>query len=222
MKNRMRIPTRSVGARNRRAALNWALAGCLALAAGLFLLMNPMKSAAEPEKTPPAKTETATLGGGCFWCLEAMYQTVDGVVSVTSGYAGGTKVDPTYKEVCTGRTGHAEVVQIEYDPSRITYGQLLDLFWQAHDPTTMNRQGADEGTQYRSIILYQNEQQKEAATKSKAAAAADFSSPIVTEIVPLKHFYRAEEYHQDYFRKNPNAPYCAMVIRPKLDKFKKH
>jgi peptide-methionine (S)-S-oxide reductase len=167
------------------------------------------------------QTETATLGGGCFWCTEAVFQMLPGVKSVTSGYAGGTKENPTYKEVCTGETGHAEVIQIEYDPKVISYEKLLDVFWEAHDPTTLNRQGADSGTQYRSIILYSSEAQKAAAEKSKAEAQRHFNRPIVTEIVPLRMFYKAEGYHQDYYRENPNQPYCRVVIRPKVEKFEK-
>lgn len=166
----------------------------------------------------------ATFGGGCFWCTEALYETLKGVKSVTSGYAGGAKPNPSYKEVCTGTTGHAEVIQVEYDPSIITYRDLIDVFWDAHDPTTLNRQGADVGPQYRSIILFHNEAQKEAAKASIKEASSRFDEPITTEVVPLKEFYPAEDYHQDYFKKNPNAPYCAFVIAPKLQKFlkKKH
>jgi peptide-methionine (S)-S-oxide reductase len=167
------------------------------------------------------KTELATLGGGCFWCTEAVYQMLPGVKSVTSGYAGGTTPNPTYKQVCGGGTGHAEVVQIEYDPQALSYGKLLETFWQVHDPTTLNRQGADSGTQYRSIILYRNAAQKEAAEKSKAEAQKQFDKPIVTEIVPLTTFYKAEDYHQDFYRQNPEQGYCRMVIRPKVEKFEK-
>jgi peptide-methionine (S)-S-oxide reductase len=144
-----------------------------------------------------------------------------GVKSVASGYAGGTTENPTYKELCTGGTGHAEVIQIEFDPKTVSYGKILDTFWEAHDPTTLNRQGADSGTQYRSIILYGSEEQKVAAERSKSEAQKHFDKPIVTEIVPLKHFYKAEEYHQDYFRSNPNQPYCRAVIQPKVEKFEK-
>ena len=164
--------------------------------------------------------EKATLGGGCFWCIEAVFERLDGVQSVVAGYAGGSKLNPTYKEVCAGTTGHAEVAQITYDPSKISYKQLLDVFWEAHDPTTLNRQGADVGTQYRSVIFYQNEQQKQIAEKSKAEARKDFKSAMVTEIKPLSIFYEAENYHQDYYNNNPNAPYCTFVIRPKLEKLK--
>ncbi len=172
-------------------------------------------------KTQTHDLELATLGGGCFWCIDAVFERLDGVKKVTSGYAGGTIARPTYEEVCSGSTGHAEVVQISFDPAKISYEKLLEVFWQAHDPTTLNRQGPDFGTQYRSIILYQNEKQKAAAEKSRAEAAKKFTSPIVTEIVPLKEFYPAENYHQDYFRLNGHAPYCRFVIAPKVEKLKK-
>ncbi len=165
-----------------------------------------------------AAHEKATLAGGCFWCLEAVYKRISGVVSVTSGYAGGEVPNPTYKEVCTGQTGHAEVVQIEYDPAIIGYEQILDLFWEAHDPTTLNRQGADVGTQYRSAIFYHNEEQKKKARDSKEQAQEKFSDPIVTEITELDTFYPAEDYHQDYFDLNPQAGYCRVIIEPKLKK----
>jgi peptide-methionine (S)-S-oxide reductase len=167
------------------------------------------------------RTELATLGGGCFWCTEAVFQMLPGVKSVTSGYAGGTKENPTYKEVCRGETGHAEVIQIEFDPAVISYEKLLETFWEVHDPTTLDRQGNDTGTQYRSIILYRDEAQKAVAEKSRAEAQQHFRQPIVTEIVPLKQFYPAEAYHQDYYRQNPSQPYCRMVIRPKVEKFEK-
>jgi peptide-methionine (S)-S-oxide reductase len=181
----------------------------------------------EPRSTLPMtanaqnKTETLVLGGGCFWCLDATYQLVPGVKSVVSGYAGGSAVNPSYESVCTGGTGHAEVVKIEYDPAQVTLEKLLEFFWSIHDPTTLNSQGADHGTQYRSIILYANDAQKTAAEKSKAEAQAKLSDPITTEIVPLKVFYAAEDYHQDYFRKNPNAGYCRFVVKSKVDKAKK-
>jgi peptide-methionine (S)-S-oxide reductase len=164
--------------------------------------------------------EKATFGAGCFWCVEAVFERVEGVHSVEAGYAGGTTPDPSYEQVCTGKTGHAEVAQISYDPEKVTYTGLLDIFWRAHDPTTLNRQGADVGTQYRSAIFYHNEQQKTAAEESKARAERLFKNPIVTQIVPLTKFYPAENYHQDYFRNNPGAPYCVYVIKPKLDKLK--
>ena len=163
-------------------------------------------------------TQHATFGGGCFWCLEAVFERVDGVKAVTSGYAGGAMPDPNYKEVCNGDTGHAEVIQIEFDSKKVSYEQLLEVFWAAHDPTTLNRQGADQGTQYRSVILYEGEAQKAAAEKSKAAEQKEFGGKVVTEIVPLTKFYPAETYHQDYYRNNTHAPYCMMVITPKLKK----
>jgi peptide-methionine (S)-S-oxide reductase len=167
------------------------------------------------------KTELATLGGGCFWCTEAIYQMLPGVKSVVSGYAGGKTENPTYKQVCEGDTGHAEVIQIEFDPAVISYEKILETFWEAHDPTTLNRQGADTGTQYRSVIFYHSDAQKAAAEKSKAAAQKDFIQPIVTEISPLPKFYKAEGYHQDYYRNNPSQGYCRAVIKPKVDKFEK-
>jgi peptide-methionine (S)-S-oxide reductase len=190
----------------------------------LYSIHNFNSMTAAPDSSTDEKaagTELATLGGGCFWCTEALFETFEGVRSVVSGYAGGTTPNPTYKQVCSGSTGHAEVIQIEFDPAKISYEQLLGIFWEIHDPTTLNRQGADEGTQYRSIILYHNEAQKRAAEKSKAAASKRFKDPITTEIVSAGRFYTAEEYHQDYFRKNPNAPYCAYVISPKFKKLQK-
>ena len=165
-------------------------------------------------------TERATFGGGCFWCTEALFQTVKGVKSVTSGYAGGKTANPTYEQICSGATGHAEVIQIAFDPRDVSYGHLVDVFWNAHDPTTLNSQGADHGTQYRSIILYENAAQQAAAEASKKKAQAQFTSPIVTEIAPLAKFYPAEIYHQNYFKNNRRAPYCTVVIQPKLEKFK--
>jgi peptide-methionine (S)-S-oxide reductase len=167
------------------------------------------------------KTEIADLGGGCFWCMEAVFERLPGVISVTSGFAGGTTENPTYQQVCTETTGHAEVTEIEFDPAKISYQKLLEVFWQAHDPTTLNRQGADEGTSYRSIILYRDKKQELLAEKSKLEAQKDFHNPIVTEIVPLKKFYKAEDYHQEYFDNNSNAPYCQAVIAPKLEKLEK-
>lgn len=193
----------------------------LTMALATSLLLGSMSAAFSSSTMNTNKTELATFGGGCFWCLEALFQMVPGVKAVTSGYAGGTKENPTYHEVCSGTTGHAEVVQIEFDPAKISYEELLAKFWEAHDPTTLNRQGADTGTQYRSIILYHNEAQKLAAEKSKAEAQKELSRPIVTQIVPLKKFYAAEAYHQDYFRNNPDQGYCQMVIRPKVEKFEK-
>jgi len=179
--------------------------------------------AAEPADKKMSTTNTmelATFGGGCFWCVEAVFERLDGVASVTSGYAGGKKEKPTYQEVCSGNTGHAEVIQLAFDPKKISYDKLLEIFWEAHDPTTMNRQGADIGTQYRSVIFYHSDAQKTAAEKSKSTAQWRFPAPIVTEITPLTVFYKAEDYHQDYFRNHPNAPYCAVVISPQLEKLK--
>lgn len=169
----------------------------------------------------PEKTETLVLGGGCFWCLEGAYEIVPGVVDVESGYAGGHVKHPTYEQVCGKHTGHAEVVKITYDPAQVSLERLFELFWVVHDPTTLNRQGADTGPQYRSIILYTNEAQKTAAEKAIAAAQPNFPNKIVTEVVPLKEYYVAEDYHQDYFRKNPTAGYCQAVVRKKVDKVKK-
>jgi peptide-methionine (S)-S-oxide reductase len=177
---------------------------------------------AQPTNTMnPIKTELATFGGGCFWCMEAVFERLPGVKSVTSGFAGGHTANPTYPQVCTGDTGHAEVTQIEFDPAGVSYEKLLEVFWQAHDPTTLNRQGADEGTQYRSLILYHGEAQKLAAEKSKAAAQKNFQHPIVTEIAPFTKFYPAGDYHQAYYDNNSNAPYCRAVIAPKLEKLEK-
>lgn len=185
----------------------------------LLSLSTPMLMANDTSPSSPAKTETAVFGGGCFWCLDAVYHYVPGILSITSGFAGGTTPNPTYDQVCTGRTGHAEVIRITYDPSKVTYGQLLDLFWKAHDPTTLNRQGADVGTQYRSIILTASPEQTAEAEASKKKAQALFSSPIVTEIKPLQAFYPAEQYHQEYYQNNKDRnPYCQAVIAPKLRK----
>ncbi len=167
--------------------------------------------------------DTATFGAGCFWCVEAIFQRVKGVISVQSGYMGGSVKNPTYREVCTGRTGHAEVCQIIYDPSVISFDELLEIFWQTHDPTTLNRQGADVGTQYRSVIFYHSEFQKQRAEyfKEKLNQEKAFDAPVVTEISPASIFYKAEDYHQNYYNLNPNQGYCTFVIAPKLEKFKK-
>jgi peptide-methionine (S)-S-oxide reductase len=169
-----------------------------------------------------AGTERATLGGGCFWCLEAVYEEMDGVKSVVSGYAGGDDSGkPNYKEVCSGETGHAEVVQVTFDPEVVSYGVLLDVFFQIHDPTTKDRQGADVGTQYRSIILTHDDVQREAAAAEIAVQSKRWPNPIVTEVAPLEKFHAAEEYHQDYFKRNPSQAYCQMVVRPKVEKARK-
>lgn len=163
-------------------------------------------------------TEKIILGGGCFWCLDGVYRKVKGVKNVVSGYAGGKTENPTYESVSNGNTGHAEVTQIEFDPNIIKLEQLLDIFWQIHDPTTLNRQGADEGTQYRSIILYSNEDQKIIAEKSLKAAQQFYTDPIVTEVKSLDEFYPAEDYHQNFYESNRNYPYCRIVIDPKVKK----
>jgi peptide-methionine (S)-S-oxide reductase len=167
--------------------------------------------------------DTATFASGCFWCTEAIFERVNGVKSVISGYSGGTVPNPTYEEVCTGNTGHAECTQIIYDPSVISYDELLEIFWKMHDPTTLNRQGNDVGTQYRSAIFYHNEQQKEKAEyyKKKLTDEKIWDKPIVTEITKFTKFYPAENYHQEYYDKNPNQGYCAYVITPKVEKFEK-
>jgi peptide-methionine (S)-S-oxide reductase len=169
-------------------------------------------------------TDTATFGSGCFWCTEAIFKELNGVISVMPGYSGGHTVNPTYKEVCSGETGHAECTQIIYDPSKISYDELLEVFWEVHDPTTLNRQGADVGTQYRSVIFYHNDEQKRLAEKYKTELdrSGAYDKPIVTQVAPLEKFYPAENYHHDYYEYNKDKnPYCSMVIRPKLEKFRK-
>ena len=180
--------------------------------------MEPINQQALPS------VEIATFANGCFWCTEAIFEELEGVIRATSGYTGGEVVNPTYKEVCGGQTGHAECLQITYDPAKISFDELLAVFWETHDPTTLNRQGADAGTQYRSGIFYHNQEQKEKAEKYKAALdkSGAFNKPIVTEITAFTKFYPAEDYHQQYFENNENAnPYCKIVIKPKLDKFRK-
>ena len=184
----------------------------LLIALGAIAL--PMTHAAQ------TKTESLVLGGGCFWCTEAAYELLRGVKSVVSGYSGGKELNPTYEQICAKVTGHAEVIKIEFDPAVVTLEKLLDFFWQVHNPTQVGGQGNDKGPQYRSIILFADATQKAAAEKSKAAAAKVFRDPITTEIVPLEKFWPAEEYHQDYFRRNPNAGYCSYVIAPKVKKLK--
>ncbi len=168
-------------------------------------------------------TDTVTFGNGCFWCTEAIFQQLEGVLKVTSGYSGGHVINPTYDQVCEKNTGHAEVIQIEYDQAKISYDELLEVFWQTHDPTTLNRQGNDVGPQYRSVIFYRNNEQKEKAEryKSELDKSGVFDKPIVTTIEPLKNFFVAENYHQNYYNSNGAQPYCYFVIRPKLEKFEK-
>ncbi len=173
-----------------------------------------VKMVEEKDKT----MEISILGGGCFWCTEAVFERIDGIKDVISGYAGGEIPNPTYKQICTGETGHAEVIKIKFDPSVISYTKILEIFGDCHNPTTLNKQGADEGTQYRSTIMFLSEDQKNLAQKWKKELSKKFEDPIVTEIVPAPIFYTAEDYHQDYYRKNPNQGYCSFVIRPKLKK----
>ena len=186
---------------------------------------SPQKNKKTMNSTPlPANTDTATFANGCFWCTEAIFEELDGVISAVSGYTGGTAQNPTYKEVCSGTTGHAECIQITYDPGRISFDELLEVFWKTHDPTTLNRQGNDVGTQYRSGIFYHNEEQRAKAEQYKLALdrSGAWKDPIVTEISPFSVFYPAEDYHQQYMELNGNSnPYCQFVIQPKLDKFKK-
>lgn len=187
-----------------------------------------MKETSTPS-TPPAisedttKIQTATFGAGCFWCVEAVFQNLEGVIKVESGYSGGTLKNPTYKEVCSGLTGHAEVIRITYDPKKVSYDELLEVFWKTHDPTTLNRQGNDAGTQYRSVVYYHNEAQKQKAEyyRKKLNDEKVYPDPVVTEINPATEFYKAEDYHQNYYNQNEGEPYCRYVIQPKLEKFKK-
>ena len=194
----------------------------------LFLIISCSTFQAETKevithKTNNSQMDTITLGAGCFWCVEAIFSDLKGVEKVISGYAGGTIKNPSYKEVCTGRTGHAEVCQLTYNPNEINVRSLLEVFWQIHDPTTLNRQGGDVGTQYRSAIFYHTEEQKEIAEEVLKVLNEEkvFENPIVTEITPFDTFYPAEDYHQDYFELNGEQPYCSAVIRPKVEKFRK-
>ena len=176
------------------------------------------------EGSDKTSLEKATLGGGCFWCTEAVFSEVKGVTSVTPGYSGGHVRNPTYEQVCTDTTGHAEVVQVEFDPRVVTFGELLHIFFTIHDPTTPNRQGADVGTQYRSVIFYHTEQQRKTAAEvmEEITKSGIWGKKLVTQLEPLKEFYPAEEYHRNYFERNPSQPYCRMVIEPKVAKFRKH
>lgn len=182
-----------------------------------------MANSLTSSSTTSRKIDTATLGTGCFWCTEAVFQQLKGVLKVTSGYSGGSEVNPTYKDVSTGTTGHAEVIQIVFDPAELSFDDLLEVFWQTHDPTTLNRQGNDIGPQYRSAIFYHNAEQKEKAEKYRKELneSGAWDKPIVTEISPYTAFYKAEDYHQDYYNNNGSQPYCYYVIRPKLEKFQK-
>ncbi len=189
------------------------------LAAGPIASSAPANPAAVPPAPAPPRLETAIIGGGCFWCVEGCYLLVDGVEKVVSGYAGGKTPNPTYKQVLTGETGHAEVVQVTFDANKIDYEQIIDLFWESHDPTQLNRQGDDIGTQYRSIILFENNAQREAAQRSLARAQRAYRKQIATEVAPLARFWVAESFNQDYFKRHPGAPYCKAVIAPKVRKF---
>ncbi|UYQ94318.1 peptide-methionine (S)-S-oxide reductase MsrA [Chitinophaga horti] len=204
----------------------YLLLGCLfalSLAACAQKKDKKVKVPADMEVKDTDSTAIATFGGGCFWCTEAQFQYLDGVLKVESGYMGGEVANPTYEQVCTGTTGHAEVIRVTYDPRKIDYPTLLQAFWVSHDPTTLNRQGNDVGTQYRSVIFYHNEAQLKDAEhyKKELAASGAYKDPIVTEIAKEGPFYKAENYHQDYYSQNGSQPYCYYVIRPKLDKFKK-
>ncbi len=207
-----------------------SLLALLGLAACGQTKSNTQKVMQTQEKTPIVQTsvntnglETATIGAGCFWCVEAVFQQLEGVKTVVSGYTGGKVENPTYRQVSAGTTGHAEVIQLTYDPKVVTFPELLEVFWQTHDPTTLNRQGADVGTQYRSAVFYHTPEQKALAEKYKQEldASGAFNSPIVTEIVPVGKFYKAEDYHQNYYNLNSSQPYCSYVITPKLEKLKK-
>lgn len=219
METRMNITKRSVLLLYALfAVLGTAIAGCTTNSNSQFQQVKTM------DEQPKADNEIATFGTGCFWCTEAVFQSLKGVYKVESGYSGGKVVNPTYKEVCEGTTGHAEVVQITYNPKVISFAQLMEVFFKTHDPTTLNRQGADEGTQYRSAVFYHNEEQRKFAEEIKAKLNAEkaYDSPIVTEVTAFTKFYKAEDYHQDYYNLNGQSNgYCRMVIQPKLDKFKK-
>ncbi|SFF51079.1 peptide-methionine (S)-S-oxide reductase [Sunxiuqinia elliptica] len=184
-----------------------------------FMLISLSSGSTQKGKT----MELATFGNGCFWCTEAVFKELNGVIEVTSGFSGGEIINPSYREVTTGRTGHAEVIEIEFDPAIISFQELLEVFWSTHDPTTLNRQGADVGTQYRSAVFYHNEHQRQLAEEFKQQLNEQnvFGKPVVTEISPWKNFFKAEDYHQDYYENNPNQGYCQFVIVPKLDKFRK-
>jgi peptide-methionine (S)-S-oxide reductase len=232
-----------------RSATNATLTACVllvvavaAIARGLFTMTDapspgkqarpePAAPTSQPESMAPASDaivatqglETATLGAGCFWCIEAVFQQLNGVRQVVSGYSGGHVKNPTYENVCSGATGHAEVIRITFDPKLISYAELLEVFWKTHDPTTLNRQGNDVGTQYRSVVFYHNDEQRREAEhyQRKLDESGAFATGIVTEISPSSEFYPAEDYHQNYFADNPRKPYCAAIIQPKVDKLKK-
>lgn len=189
----------------------------------LFMCLAGTVLAAEPAAKGTPMTKLATFGGGCYWCTEAVFQRLEGVTKVESGFSGGSIPDPTYEAVCTGTTGHAEVIQITYEPAKIGFEKLLEVFFKTHDPTTLNRQGNDHGTQYRSVVFHHDDEQRQLAEKVKASldASGAFSDKIVTEISPFKAFYKADEYHQNYFNRNPRQGYCSVIIAPKVEKFEK-
>ena len=190
-----------------------------AVCLGLFAKVDKFEAVTNfHSETVDSKNQFALIGGGCFWCTEAVFEQIDGIMSVISGYAGGQTENPTYKDICTGKTGHAEVIKIHFDPSKVSFTQILEIFGNAHDPTTLNRQGADVGTQYRSTIMFYDEQQKKEAELWKEKLTAKLVDEVVTEIVSAPKFYPAEDYHQDYYAKNPEQGYCSFVIRPKLKK----
>ena len=190
-----------------------------AVCLGLFAKVDKDENVTKIHTKPvDSKNQFALIGGGCFWCTEAVFEQIDGIMSVISGYAGGQTKNPTYKDICTGKTGHAEVIKIHFDPQVVTFSQILEIFGNAHDPTTLNRQGADVGTQYRSTIMFYDEKQKKEAELWKEKLTSKLIDSVVTEIVPAPKFYPAEEYHQDYYAKNPEQGYCSFVIRPKLKK----
>jgi peptide-methionine (S)-S-oxide reductase len=189
----------------------------------LFILLSfiAAMTTASADSKPKSKHEFATFGGGCFWCTEAVFQRLPGVIHSVSGYSGGHTENPTYEDICAHGSGHAEVIQVEFDSAVISYEKLLEVFFESHDPTTLNRQGADTGDQYRSVIFYHNEEQHQGAERAKIAAQAHYEDPIVTQVVPLKKFWRAEDYHQDYFNQHPGQGYCSFVIKPKVSKLQK-
>jgi peptide-methionine (S)-S-oxide reductase len=217
--NTVRDPMARSKRKSRRKAFRRKGGLCLGFLVAITLFLLPPGFAKEPAMDDPL--ETATLGMGCFWCSEAIFSDLKGVASVVSGYSGGTIPNPSYEQVCAGSTGHAEVVQITFDPRVISYDDLLRIFFHTHDPTTKNRQGADSGTQYRSVIFTHSEAQKVSAERIKAEAQKDWDKPIVTQIVPFRAFYKAEGYHQEFYSKNPAHPYCQVVIGPKMKKFQK-
>lgn len=196
---------------------------CTFIFLAMAIVGYPQKKTGTPTMNTNDQMELATLGGGCFWCTEAVFLAVKGVSKVESGYSGGKVKNPTYREVCSGLTGHAEVIRVTFDPKVVSYEDILEIFWNTHDPTTLNRQGADEGTQYRSVVFYHSEQQKKVAEayRDQLIATKVYKNPIVTEISPLINYYPAEDYHQNYYALNENQGYCQYVIRPKVEKFKK-